>query len=41
MVHISAAWTGIGFGFGWLTCGVASVLGLSGVIGLILVNIIV
>ena len=40
LVHILAAWTGIGLGFGWLTCGVASVLGLPGVIGLVLLNIV-
>jgi len=40
LVHISAAWTGIGLGFGWLTCGTASILGLPGVIALVVMNTI-
>ena len=40
LVHISSVWTGIGLGFGWLTCGAATVMGLPGVIGLILMNIV-
>lgn len=40
LVHISAAWTGIGMGVGWLTAGVAGVLGVPGVVLLLAVNVL-
>ena len=39
-VHISAAWTGIGLGFGLLTCITATVVGVPGIISLLLLNVI-
>lgn len=40
MVHIAAAWTGIGMGIGWLTAGIAGVLGVPGVVLLLGVNVL-
>ena len=39
-IHISSAWTGVGLGFGWLTCGVATILGLPGTVLLLLLHLI-
>lgn len=41
LVHITAAWTEVGIGFGWLSGGIATILGLPGVIGLLVANVIV
>ena len=40
LVHIAAAWTGIGLGLGWLTCSIAGVFGIPGVVMLLLANVI-
>lgn len=40
LVHLSAAWTGIGLGIGWFTGSVAFALGVPGVITLMLMNVI-
>lgn len=37
-VNVSAVVTGVSLGFGWLSGGVAAVLGVPGVIGLLLLN---
>ena len=37
-VNVSAAFTGISLGFGWLSGGVAILLGVPGVIGTLLLN---
>lgn len=39
-VHGCSAWTGIGLGFGWLTCGVAGLFGVPGVTMLLILNLI-
>ena len=38
MVNVSAAITGISLGFGWLSGGVAVILGAPGVVSLLLLN---
>ena len=38
LVNVSAAFTGISLGFGWLSGGVAIFLGAPGVIGLLVIN---
>ena len=40
LVHITAAWTGIGLGVGWITCGTASLLGVPGITMLLLMDTI-
>ena len=37
-VNLSAAFTGVSLGFGWLSGGVALLLGFPGVIGLLALN---
>ena len=37
-VNVSAVMTGVSLGFGWLSGGVAFLLGLPGVIGLLVLN---
>lgn len=37
-VNLSAAFTGVSLGFGWLSGGTAAVLGAPGVVGLLLLN---
>ncbi len=39
-VNISAAFTGVSLGFGWLSGGIAAILGVPGVVGLLLLNAI-
>ena len=38
MVNVTAAFTGVSLGFGWLSGGVATLLGVPGVVGLLLMN---
>lgn len=38
LVNLSAAFTGISLGFGWLSGGTAAILGAPGVVGLLLLN---
>ena len=38
IVNMSAAVTGVSLGFGWLSGGVAAILGVPGVVGLLLCN---
>lgn len=37
-VNVSAAITGVSFGFGWLSGGVAMLFGVPGVVSLLLLN---
>ena len=37
-VNLSAAFTGVSLGFGWLSGGVALLLGAPGVVGMLLMN---
>lgn len=38
LVNVTAAFTGISLGFGWLSGGAAAVCGAPGVVGLLFVN---
>ena len=37
-VNLSAVFSGVSLGFGWLSGGVAAVLGVPGVVGLLVLN---
>lgn len=39
-VNISAGFTGVSLGFGWLSGGIAAVFGVPGVVGLLFLNAI-
>ena len=38
LVNLSAVFTGISLGFGWLSGGTAALLGVPGVVGLLVLN---
>ncbi len=38
LVNVSAAFTGVSLGFGWLSGGTAAILGAPGVLGVLLLN---
>ena len=38
LVNVSAAFTGVSLGFGWLSGGTAAVLGVPGVLAMLLLN---
>ncbi len=40
MVDVLGAFTGVSLGFSWFTAGVCTVLGIPGVVGLLLLNIL-